>query len=62
MKKADWYWIIGGIVFIILLLGASGENTTVSNDWDADGDAFDSEDYNKFIEYKNSQEYDILSY
>lgn len=62
MKKQDWYWIIGGIVFIILLLGASGGDSTVNNDWDADGDAFDSEDYNKFIEYKNDQEYDILSY
>lgn len=51
--------ILWGIVIIFILVGLfSGctNTNTVSNDWDADGDSFDSDDYNKFIEYKSSQD------
>lgn len=50
------YTILGIIIFFGLITSCSSPST-VSNDWDADGDSFDQGDYNKFIEYKNQQDY-----
>lgn len=54
--------ILGWVVIIFFTLAVLGScansspRSTVNNDWDADGDAFDRDDYNKFIEYRTNKQ------
>lgn len=49
---------LGIFILIFFLFSACGnlvDSDPVSNDWDADGDAFDSDDMDAFFEYKSKQ-------
>lgn len=51
--------VVGGLFMIVMLFSACGnliDSNTVPNDWDADGDSFDSGDMDAYFEYKSSQE------
>jgi hypothetical protein len=51
--------VIGGILILGMLFSACSslaDNSTTPNDWDADGDSFDSGDMDAYFEYKSNQE------
>jgi hypothetical protein len=47
--------LVGILILIFFLFSACGnmfDSEPVSNDWDADGDAFDRDDMDAYFEYK----------